>query len=94
MLGEVHCEQELATVEDADLLGVNARDLRTFSTSLEHSAKLIRLAAGAKPVIAESAVKTREDMQMLVAAGASGFLIGETLMRAAEPGEKLREMIR
>ena len=94
VLGEVHCEEELATVADADLLGVNARDLRTFSTSLEHSAKLIRLAAGAKPVIAESAVKSREDMQMLVAAGASGFLIGETLMRAAEPGEKLREMIR
>ena len=94
VLGEVHCEEELAIVEDADLLGVNARDLRTFSTSLEHSAKLIRLAAGAKPVIAESAVKSREDMQMLVAAGASGFLIGETLMRAAEPGEKLREMIR
>ena len=94
VLGEVHCEEELATVKDADLLGVNARDLRTFSTSLEHSAKLIRLAAGAKPVIAESAVKSRQDMQMLVAAGASGFLIGETLMRAAEPGEKLREMIR
>ena len=94
VLGEVHCEEELATVRDADLFGVNARDLRTFSTSLEHSAKLIRLAAGAKPVIAESAVKSREDMQMLVAAGASGFLIGETLMRAAEPGEKLREMIR
>ena len=94
VLGEVHDAAELETVADADLIGVNARDLRTFSASLEHSAALIRQAAGEKPVIAESAVKSREDMQMLTRAGAGGFLIGETLMRADDPGEKLKELLK
>ena len=73
---------------------MNARDLKTFSTSLEASAGLIaKLKNSGKPVIAESAVRTPDDIRMLREAGASGFLIGETLMRAAEPGAKLKELL-
>lgn len=94
VLGEAHSEDELETVQCADLIGINARDLRDFSTSLERSERLIRIARSAgRPVIAESAVRTPDDMKKLRGAGASGFLIGETLMRAPEPGAKLRELL-
>ena len=94
VLGEAHTESELEVASTADLVGVNARDLKTFSTSLERSAELIAtLKSCGKPVIAESAVRTHEDILMLRNAGASGFLIGETLMRAADPGAKLKELL-
>ena len=94
VLGEVHTEAELELTATADLCGVNARDLKTFSTSLEASAGLIaKLKNTGKPVIAESAVRTHEDIMMLHEAGASGFLIGETLMRADVPGAKLKELL-
>ena len=94
VLGEAHTESELDLVVAADLVGVNARDLKTFSTSLESSAALIaKLGRCGRPVVAESAVRTGEDIRMLHAAGASGFLIGETLMRASEPGAKLKELL-
>ena len=94
VLGEAHTESELEVASTADLVGVNARDLKTFSTSLERSAELIATLEGCgKPLIAESAVRTHEDILMLQNAGASGFLIGETLMRAADPGAKLKELL-
>ncbi len=93
VLGEAHTEEELEAVRNADLVGVNARNLHDFSTSLERSAELIRLASYGKPVIAESAIRNPEDMRILEAVGASGFLIGETLMRAEKPGSKLRELL-
>ncbi len=94
VLGEAHTESELELAASADLVGVNARDLKTFSTSLERSAELIaKLKGCGKPVVAESAVRTREDILMLQSAGATGFLIGETLMRAADPGAKLKELL-
>lgn len=43
--------------------------------------------------IAESAIRSHEDIARLQGVGAAGFLIGETLMRAEHPGEKLRELI-
>ena len=95
VLGEAHTESELEVASTADLAGVNARDLKTFSTSLERSAELIaKLKSCGKPVIAESAVRTHEDILMLQNAGASGFLIGEALMRAADPGAKLKELLK
>jgi indole-3-glycerol phosphate synthase len=94
VLGEAHTESELEVASTADLVGVNARDLKTFSTSLECSAELIaKLNGCGKPIVAESAVRTHEDIRMLQNAGATGFLIGETLMRADDPGAKLKELL-
>lgn len=97
VLGEAHCAEELETAAQADLLGVNARDLKTFHTSLEHSAQVLRLAARhfpGKPRIAESAVRTPEDLRLLAEAGADGFLVGERLVGAASPGAALEELRR
>ena len=93
VLGEAHTEDELETAIKADLVGVNARDLRTFGTSLERSAELIRTLPRNTISIAESAVRNHADMDMMAAAGAKGFLIGETLMRAEHPGLKLKELL-
>ena len=93
VLGEAHTEEELEIAVGADLVGVNARDLHTFHTSLERSANLLRRIPEEKVAIAESAVRTRAEMEMLMAAGARGFLIGETLMRAEHPGLKLKELL-
>lgn len=94
VLGEAHSAEELETVRNADLIGVNARDLHNFTTSLELSCELIRQADSGKPVIAESAIRTAEDIKLLHDAGAAGFLIGETLMRSNNPGEKLKGLLK
>ena len=94
VLGEAHSESELETVREADLIGVNARDLHDFSTSLDRSADVIAKVTVERPVIAESAVRTPEEIRRLRRAGAHGFLIGETLMRAADPGAELGRLIR
>lgn len=95
VLGEAHDREELRRLIDSpvDLIGVNARSLRTFATSLDLSAELIAEVPAARLPIAESAITGRADIERLRSAGAAGFLIGESLMRAADPAAKLRELI-
>ena len=93
VLGEAHTEEELKVAATADLVGVNARDLRTFHTDLNRTYELIRDIPDDRIPVAESAIRTPQDIALLRSAGAAGFLIGETLMRAEHPGEKLRELI-
>ena len=94
-LVETHTAEEIARAEAAGarLIGVNCRDLRTFKTSPALTAELLQKIPPHITRIAESGLKTREDLLACRAAGANGFLIGTTLMRAPLPGEKLRELI-
>ena len=95
VLGEVHAEEELEVVLAAqvDLVGINARDLRTFATSLERTERLLGRVPAERLPVAESAIRTRADILRLAAAGAAGFLIGETLMRAADQEAAVRRLI-
>lgn len=91
---EAHDVAEIARAAAAapDVLGVNARDLSTFATSLE-TLEALGPAIPAGPVrLAESGVKGRSDIARLSAAGFEAFLVGETLLRAEEPEEVLREL--
>jgi len=93
-LVEVHEERELdrAIAAGARLVGVNNRDLRTFAVDLAQSERLLpRLPPGVKGV-AESGVRTAADARRLRAAGAVNLLVGEALVRAADPGALLKEM--
>jgi indole-3-glycerol phosphate synthase len=94
VLVEVHDEAELrrAIAAGATLLGINNRDLRTFETNLAVTAELLPLVPASIVVISESGVRSREDVQPLYAAGARGFLIGESLMRAPDKAELLRTL--
>lgn len=95
VLGEAHNEEELENLVKSKikLIGINARNLNTFSTNLDTAAKLIAQVPYDRIAIAESAITSRNDVQVLSKAGARGFLIGETLMRAEHPGEKLKELL-
>ena len=93
-LVEVHSEEELESVpEDADMVGVNNRDLTSFHTDIANSARLIGNLPKGAVKIAESGIKTPEDLQRLKAAGFNGFLIGEALMASGNPGETLSKFI-
>jgi indole-3-glycerol phosphate synthase len=93
-LVEVHDarEAELALGAGARLVGVNNRDLRTFAVDLAVSERILpSLPEGVKGV-AESGVRTADDARRLRRAGAANLLVGEALVRAADPGALLREM--
>ncbi len=94
VLVEVHDEAELrrAIAAGATLLGINNRDLRTFETNLAVTAELLPLVPSSIMVISESGVRSRDDVQPLFAAGARGFLIGESLMRSSEKAEMVRQL--
>lgn len=94
-LVETHTEDEIsrAVGVGAKIIGVNCRDLKTFHTDPSITAGLIRLIPAGVVRIAESGMRSKEDLRLLRAAGADGFLIGEALMREPSPGAKLKELI-
>jgi indole-3-glycerol phosphate synthase len=94
ILCEVHDEGELERALDAgcDLIGVNTRDLRTFRVDAETAFRLAERLPKNVVRVAESGIRTGEDIARLRAAGFQAFLIGESLMRAERPGEALREL--
>jgi indole-3-glycerol phosphate synthase len=94
-LVEVHTAEELhrATKAGAKLIGVNNRDLRTLRVSLETSERLMADAPRDTIMISESGLSGGGELRRLAALGYRGFLIGEMLMRAADPAAKLRELV-
>jgi indole-3-glycerol phosphate synthase len=95
VLCEVHDEDELQRALDAgcDLIGVNTRDLRTFKVDAETAFRLAEKLPKNVVKVAESGIRSGEDIARLRAAGYQAFLIGESLMRAERPGEALRELV-
>jgi indole-3-glycerol phosphate synthase len=93
-LVEVHSEEEAAkaVAADACIIGINNRDLRTFKTDLGKSLELARVIPADRIVVSESGIETKADIGRLSRAGIHAFLVGEALMRAADAGEKLREL--
>lgn len=93
-LVEVHTSDEMqrAKVSGATLIGVNNRDLRTFTVSLDTSLSLACEAPPDALLISESGLNSSADLQRLRDAGYHGFLIGETLMRANNPAEMLNDL--
>lgn len=99
VLMEVHDEAELqrALATGCRLLGINNRNLKTFDTTLETSVRLRQIIAQQADfphtVISESGIHTRADVQYLQAQNIQAFLIGESLMRHADPGEGLQQLL-
>jgi indole-3-glycerol phosphate synthase len=94
-LVEVHTKDEMRRAVDAGatIVGVNNRDLRSFHVSLDVSVELARDAPANIMLVAESGLRTGDDLRRLRALGFRGFLIGETLMRAVEPETALRKLL-
>jgi indole-3-glycerol phosphate synthase len=94
-LVEVHSLPELrrAVAAGARIIGVNNRDLHTFRVRIETSLELIREAPDDCVAVSESGLQSPDDLARLRDAGFDAFLIGEHLMKSADPAAKLRELI-
>jgi indole-3-glycerol phosphate synthase len=94
-LVEVHdrSEAEVAFAAGARLVGVNHRDLRTFTLDMSLTAAISPLAPPATVIVAESGISSAADVARLEAAGAHAILVGEHFMRAASPGDALRALV-
>ena len=93
-LVEAHDDAEVdrALAAGARILGVNNRNLKTFTVDTENSSRLRARIPRDVIFVSESGVKTAEDVAGLAAIGADAVLIGETLMRAPDKTAKLREL--
>lgn len=94
-LVEAHDADELerAIALDAPVIGVNARDLGTFRIDRAAQLELVARVPRDRVVVAESGIETRAQAAAAELAGADAVLVGSTLMRAADPGGKLRELV-
>jgi indole-3-glycerol phosphate synthase len=93
-LVEAHGDEGLdrALHTDAELIGVNARDLETLEVDPDRAIDLLARVPDDRLAVAESGLTTRGQVRRVVAAGARAVLIGEVLMRADDPGAMLREL--
>ena len=94
-LVEVHKPAELDTALAAgpSVLGINARDLDTFAVDLSAAEKLIARIPSGVPVVAESGIETRADVERLAAAGADFVLVGTSVARQANPEAAVRALV-
>lgn len=93
-LVEAHDEAEVASAlaAGARMVGVNNRNLKDFTVDIHNSTRLRELVPRNVLFIAESGIKTAEDIAELVSAGVNGVLIGETLMRSSDKARMLDEL--
>lgn len=94
ILVEVHNQQELerALELDTELIGINNRDLHTFETSLDTTLELAKQIPADKLIVTESGIHSSEDVRRMLDNNIFGFLVGESFMRAPEPGAKLQDL--
>jgi indole-3-glycerol phosphate synthase len=93
---EIHTEEELdAALEiDADVLGINNRDLEDFTVDIQRTFDLLADIPAGKVVVSESGIKSRNQIEELEQVGVDAVLIGEVLMRASDPEAAVRELTR
>ena len=93
-LVEAHDEKEVerALTLGASIIGVNNRDLKTFTVDVENSLRLRRLAPPEVLFVSESGIRTHADIQKLYENGTNAVLIGETLMRAPDKAAMLAQL--
>ena len=100
VLIEVHDQAELERAlrlttsihANNTLLGINNRNLRTFEVNIQNTLQMLPLIPQEQLIVTESGISTRQDVQSLREAGVHTFLVGETFMRAPEPGAALAEL--
>lgn len=95
VLVEVHDEDEIEVAIDvgAEVVGINNRNLHTFETDLATTFRLLPDVPAGTVVVAESGISTRADVQELEEAGVDAILVGESLMRSADPGDAIRSLL-
>lgn len=94
-LVELHDPSHLPRVLDlgASLIGINNRNLHTFTVDLEHAIRLRERIPPDRVVVAESGIRSRQDFQRLARAGINAVLVGESLMSASDIAEAVRQLL-
>ena len=94
VLVEAHTEKEVekSLLSGANIIGVNNRNLKTFEVDLQISEKLRKIVPKDKLFVAESGIKTHDDIKILKDIGVDAVLIGETLMRASDKKRELDKL--
>lgn len=94
-LVEVHTREELTVALDVDaqIIGINNRDLRTFHTDIATTFALREAIPADRVVVSESGIYSREDVVRLQEAGVDAMLVGESLMRSPDIGEQVRRLL-
>lgn len=91
---EIHNEDELAYFgNNIDVVGINNRDLKTFTIDVENSIRLSKYLPSQLPKVAESGISDPATLLRMKKEGFNGFLIGENFMRSENPGESCQEFI-
>jgi indole-3-glycerol phosphate synthase len=92
---EVHTESDLNKIAglDTQIIGINNRNLYTFSVDLKTTLKLKILIPQGKVVISESGIKTREDVKLLQQKGIDAILVGEELIKSSDVRLKIKELL-
>jgi indole-3-glycerol phosphate synthase len=96
VLVEVHDEEELKTaleVVDADIIGINNRNLIDFTVDVERTYELLAAVPTGKTVVSESGLHHRDQLEDLERVGVDAVLVGESLMRAPSPEQALRDLL-
>jgi indole-3-glycerol phosphate synthase len=93
-LVEMHRKEEVRTALGAGtrLIGINNRDLENFSVDINTTIRLMPLIPKGVLVVSESGIKSQEDIEILKKSGVGAFLVGEALILAPDPEQKLREL--
>lgn len=94
-LVEVHNEAEVerALLSGAEIIGINNRDLNTFTVDINTTRRLRPLIPKERIVVSESGIRSREDIEKLEGWGVNAVLMGETLVTAGDIPTKMRELI-
>ena len=94
-LVEVHSEQELESLDipAVKIIGINNRNLADFSVDIATSIRLAELIPSGITIVSESGISSRGDIDLLMQNGIDAVLVGESLMRAVNPGDALRELL-
>jgi indole-3-glycerol phosphate synthase len=93
-LVETHTREDIFTAlsAGATVIGINNRDLKTFSTDISCTRKLAHLVPPHILLVSESGIQSRDEVKLLSEAGVDAVLVGEALVRAADPVLKIREL--
>ena len=96
VLVEVHDRTELerALRLRGPLIGINNRNLKLFETSINNTIRLLKDIPDDRIVVSESGISSRKDVEALLANDVNCFLIGETFLRAKNPGDKLKDLFK
>ncbi len=94
VLLEIHNEEELGHIcEETEVVGVNNRDLKTFTVDIDRSIRLSRRIPAGKVLVAESGINKVQTILQMKDAGFSGFLIGENFMKAKDPAAAFLQFV-